>query len=217
MFWIAILCLFILELWTKLRSASTSFDIFAIFVSISLLLHQPQNLILPVSCALTCKLWNQSCDRIRDPSERTIAKIFLHYWTGKLFYFYQGNSNSLSTIDVNAGFVGQSHVHLPLIFIFTTINTFNGQLIALLHLVYHIIQDRRKLQESNDKTNIKQVLFKWLPLLNLAPASFFLVIISILRHHLFIWSVFSPKLLYDSFVSLLMCFVIILFNFVIKN
>lgn len=213
------MCMLLLEVYRKLKSsAETQFDAFAVFIPISLLLHQPQNMILPFACLLTCALMNQTCNnQIRNTQERTIAKIFLHFWMGKLFYFYQGNSNNLTTIDVNAGFVGQMHVHLPIIFTFSTINTFNGQLISLLHLAYSIIEDLKKLQEVNDNTNIKQIVFKWLSLLNLVPASFFLVIISILRHHLFIWSVFSPKLLYDSFVSLLMCFMIISFHFVIKN
>lgn len=219
MFWIAIGCLLILEIMKKLKSKTDkSCDFFAIFFLLSLLLHQPQNTILPVACSMTCVVWNYSINhRIRNASERTIAKIFLHFWVGKLFYFYQGNSNSLSTIDVNAGFVGQMHVNLPLIFLFSTINTFNGQFISLFYLVYHLTQDCKKLKELNDNTNIKQVLFKWLSLLNLLPASVFLVIITILRHHLFIWSVFSPKLLYDSFASILMCLLIVTFHFTIKN
>lgn len=218
MFWIIIGCLVLIEIVGKLKTSSQRFDSFAIFFLLSMLLHQPQNIILAVSCALTCWFFNEACNRMmKNVTERTVAKIFLHFWTGKLFYFYQGNSNSLSTIDVNAGFVGQMHVHLPIIFVFSTINTFNGQLISLYQLVSHLTRDSERLSQHNEPISIKQLLFKWLSLLNLIPATVFLVIITILRHHLFIWSVFSPKLLYDSFVSLLMCFVMIIFNFTIKN
>lgn len=77
----------------KKSTSEKSFDFFAIFFLLSLLLHQPHNLVLPVTCSMTCMLWNESCNRIRNASERTIAKVFVHFWAGKLFYFYQGNSN----------------------------------------------------------------------------------------------------------------------------
>jgi ethanolamine phosphate transferase 2 subunit G len=218
LFWIIIGCFVFIKIVGKVKWNSQKFDSTAIFFLISMLLHQPQNIILPISCALTCTFLNEACNRMmKDVKERTIVKIFLHFWTGKLFYFYQGNSNSLSTIDVNAGFVGQMHVHLPIIFVFSTINTFNGQLISLYQLLKHLKKDSERLSQYHETLSIKQLLFKWLLILNLIPTTVFLVIITILRHHLFIWSVFSPKLLYDSFVSILICFVMIIFNFTIES
>lgn len=167
-------------------------------------------------CAVTCWFLNQSCNRlVKNATERTTAKIFLHFWTGKLFYFYQGNSNGLSTIDVNAGFVGQTHVHLPVIFVFSTINTFNGQLMSLFLLVLHLVQDSKRLNHD-DSGVVMRLLSKWISLLTVIPTTFFLVVITILRHHLFIWSVFSPKLLYDFFVSALMFVIVITAKLTIK-
>jgi ethanolamine phosphate transferase 2 subunit G len=88
---------------------------------------------------------NQASNRmIKNAHERTVAKVILHWWIAKLFYFYQGNSNSLSTVDTNAGFVGQSHVHLPLVFIFTAIITFHSQLVAISLLVLNLIEDSKR-------------------------------------------------------------------------
>lgn len=191
------------------------YNFFIIFYFISSLLHQPQNIIMTLACAVTCWFLNHACDRmIKNTIERTVAKIFLHVWAGKLFYFYQGNSNSLSTIDVNAGFVGQMHVNLPIVFIFSTINTFNGQLMSLFLLVLHLKQDSKRLMDDTDI--IKTLLFKWLSILTIIPTTLFLVVITILRHHLFIWSVFSPKLLYDFFVSALMLIVMLIVKLAIK-
>jgi ethanolaminephosphotransferase len=104
---------------------------------------------------------------IKDAHEKVIAKIILHFWIGKLFFFYQvikfknlhfpfkfflntflkfsqGNSNSLSTIDTNAGFVGQNHVNLFIIFIFSTINTFNSQIFSLTLLIQHLKDDSKR-------------------------------------------------------------------------
>jgi ethanolamine phosphate transferase 2 subunit G len=170
---------------------------------------------MPFACAVTCWFLNQACNRlIKSKTERTIAKIFLHVWAGKLFYFYQGNSNSLSTVDVNAGFVGQMQVHLPIVFIFSTINTFNGQLMSLFLLVIHLNDDSQRLMD--DSGVIKALLFKWLSLLTMIPTTVFLVVITVLRHHLFIWSVFSPKLLYDFFSSTLMLVVMLIVKLTIK-
>lgn len=182
----------------------------------SSLLHQPQNIVMGFACAITCWFLNHACNRmIKNTSERVIAKIFLHVWAGKLFFFYQGNSNSLSTVDVNAGFVGQMHVHLPIIFIFSTINTFNGQLMSMILLVQHLAQDSKRLLDD-DSNVVKQLLFKWISILTIIPSTLFLVVITILRHHLFIWSVFSPKLLYDFFFSALLLLLMFIVKLTIK-
>lgn len=39
----------------------------------------------------------------------------------------------------------------------------------------------------------------------LLPITIYTIIISIQRHHLFIWSVFSPKLLYEAVHSVVIC------------
>lgn len=191
------------------------YSFFIPFFFVSILLHQPQNIIMPFACSFTCWFFNQSCDRMmKNKIERTIAKIFLHCWAGKLFYFYQGNSNSLSTVDVNAGFVGQTHVHLPIAFVFSAINTFNAQLLSLFLLVIHLMQDSKRLRDDNG--DAVRLLFKWLSILTIIPTTVFLVVITILRHHLFIWSVFSPKLLYDFCASVLVLIIMLIVRLTIE-
>lgn len=209
LFWVDIFVLIVIDVITNVKAHTKKFHFFVFFSLVSSLLHQPQNVIMSFACAFTCWFLNEACNRlIKNSTERTIAKIFLHVWAGKLFYFYQGNSNSLSTIDVNAGFVGQMHVHLPIIFVFSTINTFNGQLTSMFLLVLHLNEDAQRL---NDDTGFcMRLLFKWLSLLTIIPTTVFLVVITILRHHLFIWSVFSPKLLYDFFISFLMLVIMLI-------
>lgn len=216
LFWINLFVLLSIDVITNIKTQTKKSHLFVVFFFVSLLLHQPQNVIMTFACAVTCWFLNQTCNRImKNTTERTVAKIFLHYWTGKLFYFYQGNSNSLTTIDVNAGFVGQMHVHLPIVFLFSTINTFNGQLMSLYLLVIHLIQDSKRLL-IDDSSFFVQLLLKWLAILTVIPTTVFLVVITLLRHHLFIWSVFSPKLLYDFFVNSLMLFFMFIVFFTTK-
>lgn len=209
LFWINLFIIVVIDFVNNLKAQTKKYHFFLYFYLVSLLLHQPQNIIMGFACAFTCWFLNQACNRvIKNSTERTIAKIFLHVWAGKLFYFYQGNSNGLSTIDVNAGFVGQMHVNLPIIFVFSTINTFNGQLMSLFLLVLHLNEDSKRL---NDDTGFcMRMLFKWLSLLTIIPTTVFLVVITLLRHHLFIWSVFSPKLLYDFFVNALILIIMVI-------
>lgn len=49
-------------------------------------------------------------------------------------------------------------------------------------------------------------LVKGYAILTSLPTTIFLIVITLLRHHLFIWSVFSPKLLYDLYFNFLMSF-----------
>lgn len=215
LFWLNLCVLIAIDLYTNIKSQANKFHLFAIFFLVSSLLHQPQNVTMGFAGAVTCWFLNQACNRmIKNTRERTIAKIFLHVWAGKLFYFYQGNSNNLTTIDVNAGFVGQMHVHLPLVFIFSTINTFNAQLMSLILLVLHLSRDSKRLMD--DSGFIKNLLFKWISIVTIIPTTVFLVVITLLRHHLFIWSVFSPKLLYDSFLNALIFVAMLVVKLTIK-
>lgn len=181
LFWINLGAFVAIDLITDIKTKTKKFNFFIPFFFVSSLLHQPQNVILPLSCAVTCWFFNQACNRmVKNTKERVVAKIILHFWAGKLFYFYQGNSNGLSTIDVNAGFVGQMHVHLPIVFVFSVINTFNGQLISLFLLVNHLMEDSRKLMD--DSGVIKKLLFKWISFLTIIPTTVFLIVITLLRH-----------------------------------
>lgn len=51
-----------------------------------------------------------------------------------------------------------------------------------------------------------------LALLRSVPAAAYIVLVTALRYHLFIWSVFSPKLLYESMHLLLTAGVCLFFN-----
>ncbi|CRL02295.1 CLUMA_CG015105, isoform A [Clunio marinus] len=216
LFWINLCIIVTIDLVTNINKNPTKrLNFFVVFFLFSLLLHQPQNVIMPFACSVSCWFVNATCNNIiKNMNERIIAKIILHIWIGKLFYFYQGNSNSLSTIDVNAGFVGQMHVHLPIVFIFSTINTFNGQLISLFLLIIHLIEESKRLM--NDSAIITRLFFKWLSILTIIPTTVFLIVITLLRHHLFIWSVFSPKLLYDFFASALMLLIMLIVKVAVK-
>ncbi|XP_073953399.1 phosphatidylinositol glycan anchor biosynthesis class G isoform X2 [Choristoneura fumiferana] len=78
------------------------------------LLMRPHNVIMVPSIYLTCVLTFKCIDHklldtksgrntaVVDILSRTLANI----WIGCLFFFYQGNSNSLASVDLGSGYVG---------------------------------------------------------------------------------------------------------------
>lgn len=112
-----------------------------IFCTISALLHKPHNVILNAACLMTCDFINKLCDSlIGDPKRRTIFKILSHLWIGKMFFFYQGNSNSLSSIDVNAGFIGLETFNILTVGLLLTINTYSGIILSFLVLIFNLFE-----------------------------------------------------------------------------
>lgn len=110
----------------------------SLFCIISALLHKPHNVILNGLCILTCGLVNKTCDSLFTGKQIIWSKIISNLMIGKMFYFYQGNSNSLATIDVNAGYVGLESFNLFTVGVFLTVNTFSGPILSLLALIHNI-------------------------------------------------------------------------------
>ncbi|XP_076621223.1 phosphatidylinositol glycan anchor biosynthesis class G isoform X3 [Colletes latitarsis] len=177
-----------------------------IWIMITAMLHQPHNVIL-----LPLQIIFSSVIRtiIKDNNTEQVNP-FVYAWIGNLYYFYQGNSNSLATIDVAAGYVGiQSYI--PFVNgLLLLINTYSAPILAYLLLIYHAV-----LQNPYDThdiiTEISKRYIKW----RLLPVVIYTIIISIQRHHLFIWSVFSPKLLYEAVHFTIICFVILVILFLV--
>lgn len=90
LFWIVLCAMMIFDLLVNVRVHGKKFHFVAILVLISLLLHQPQNIVMSFALGVTSMMMNHACNRmIKDPHEKVIAKIILHWWIGKLFFFYQ--------------------------------------------------------------------------------------------------------------------------------
>lgn len=62
---------------------------------------------------------------------------------GWLTYFAQGNSNSLATVDISAGYIGLGEDYWPLtVALLTTLATFSGPLFWLLQAMTYICRHR---------------------------------------------------------------------------
>lgn len=198
-------------LYNAVRSNLNRFDVKSILGTLVVLLtlvaaltHKPHNIFLLPLLLFSCRQIESTCSILCDMDSRwsfgPLAKCVLHLWMGKLFFFYQGNSNSLASIDLNAGYVGLNTFHFMAVGFFLTVNTFSGPILSFVTFFYHNYNCSDK---SSQRTNTKEILHLVL-LLIAFPFTLYVFIILLFRQHIFIWSVFSPKLLYEFYYLCLM-------------
>lgn len=107
------------------------------------------------------------------------------------FSMFQGNSNNIATIDISAGFVGlDTYMEVPATFL-TAFGTYVGPVLWASHLVYFLSS------EGDNGSALSRACFCY-ALICSVPVATYVVLVTSLRYHLFIWSVFSPKLLYEG-------------------
>ncbi|XP_037295273.1 GPI ethanolamine phosphate transferase 2 isoform X2 [Manduca sexta] len=234
---------------------------------IIILLMRPHNVIMVpsvyVTCALTSKCMNHNLldsklDR-RTEVVDILSRTLVHMWIGVVFFFYQGNSNSLASVDLGSGYVGLSE-YCPLrVSLRMGLHAYAGPALAGAALFCttatsaHYLGTVRIALSYYNSNSLASVdlgsgyvgLSEYCPLRvslrmglhayagpALAGAALFcttatsahtweqylqtiwrttnilalhrvyavvvyLFVATIFRHHLFVWSVFSPKLLYD--------------------
>ncbi|KAI4469049.1 phosphatidylinositol glycan-related [Holotrichia oblita] len=167
------------------------------WILISTLLYRPQNLILIPFCIYTSRILSQ---RIESELILTIS----HLWLGNALYFCQGHSNSLASIDIGAGYVGLRDYNPVYVLLQLLSHTYSLPILSNLLLLYHC-----------NNINVWNILAVFRLLI-----VFVTILISFVqRHHLFIWSVFAPKILLESSHTLMLLIQILIhhaFVFVIK-
>ncbi|PIM99206.1 hypothetical protein CDL12_28306 [Handroanthus impetiginosus] len=118
-------------------------------------------------------------------------------------HFALGNTNTLATIDVAGAFIGISSHSTIISGILMFIITYASPMLALLSMLIDVpMKDVRAVADSQDadfRHLLKAILgYRCLvPLgLNSVLLLAYTIILLLMRNHLFIWSVFSPKYLY---------------------
>ncbi|XP_042722089.1 GPI ethanolamine phosphate transferase 2 isoform X1 [Lagopus leucura] len=183
------------------RMKSTGlWEVYSGLVLLSALLFRPHNLPVLVFCLLIQTMMTKYIWR---PLKFDAAQItIMHYWFGQAFFYFQGNSNGIATVDVSAGFVGlESYVEIPAIFL-TAFATYAGPLLWAIHLLCYLSSE-----VSRNSAAVGHGCFCY-ALMRSIPVAIYIVLVTGLRYHLFIWSVFSPKLLYEGvhvFITAAVC------------
>uniref|UniRef100_A0A8D0GUC8 Phosphatidylinositol glycan anchor biosynthesis class G (EMM blood group) n=1 Tax=Sphenodon punctatus TaxID=8508 RepID=A0A8D0GUC8_SPHPU len=165
-------------------------DVYGGLVLLAALLFRPHNLPVLVFCLMIQAMITKY---IWKPLNFDAAQItIMHYWFGQAFFYFQGNSNSIATVDISAGFVGlDNYVEIPAIFL-TGFVTYTGPLLWAVHLLCYLSSE-----VSRNSAAVGHGCFCYALICSI-PVAAYIVLVTGLRYHLFIWSVFSPKLLYDG-------------------
>lgn len=163
---------------------------------ITSLLLREYNVILVPACIFLSKIINK---KQKNPFSKTV----LHYWLGNALYFCQGHSNSLASVDIAVGYIGlESYVPL---FVIIQVLCHTYAMPVLAHLL--LLENCKKHKEKC-----------WFVLITLRMLCLIFVslITLIHRNHLFIWSVFAPKLLIESCHSAIIFLELFVFFIAIK-
>ncbi|XP_045384049.1 GPI ethanolamine phosphate transferase 2 isoform X2 [Lemur catta] len=164
-------------------------EIYSGLVLLAALLFRPHN--LPV-LAFSLLIQTVMTKFIWKPLRHDAAEItVMHYWFGQAFFYFQGNSNNIATVDISAGFVGlDTYVEIPAMFL-TAFGMYAGPVLWASHLVHFLSS------EASSGSALRHACFCY-ALIGSVPVSVYIILVTSLRYHLFIWSVFSPKLLYEG-------------------
>ncbi|KAM4049351.1 GPI ethanolamine phosphate transferase 2 isoform 3-T5 [Anomaloglossus baeobatrachus] len=184
-------------------------EVYSGLILLAALLFRPHNLVVLVFCLLIQSILTMFIWKILkfDAAQITI----MHYWFGQAFFFFQGNSNTISTVDISAGFVGlENYVEMPAIFL-TGFVTYSGPLLWSTHLLFYLSGETNKTSKALTHGCYCYALIRSL------PVTFYILLVTGLRYHLFIWSVFSPKLLYEVIHLVISAGICMMFTVVDKN
>lgn len=179
-----------------------------ILTLLSALTHKPHNIFIISMLIFSTQIVNRCTKLLVNNEYEIYVKCILYYWIGKQFFFYQGNSNSLASIDLAAGYIGLKSFNFIFVGIFLTIDTFSGPILSAFLLVYNLYEYNNASKKEKMPNVPKQKSFivgkaiifimMFLPFISYAFCAL------VFRNHIFVWSVFSPKLLYEFYHLCLM-------------
>ncbi|KAM1091589.1 hypothetical protein FF1_019057 [Malus domestica] len=131
------------------------------------------------------------------------VEIAALYFLGMAGHFALGNSNSLATIDVAGAFMGISNHSTVLSGILMFVITYASPMLFILSMVMYVsVKDTSCLPSlvNADSTQLLKLMLGFpclVPLgLNSILLTAYTIVLLIMRNHLFVWSVFSPKYIY---------------------
>ncbi|CAN7997412.1 unnamed protein product [Ixodes hexagonus] len=164
------------------------------WVLLCLLLHAPQN--VPMF-ALVVLLERALHDLLFDLSLQTLPKAILYFWLGMSCHFHQGNSNKLSTVSVSAGYVGVSSYN-PVVVGLLMVSYTYGSLVFWLLMLWKRFAEPEENDLKRRRCRTKLLVCASILLMKFATTAWYMALMVVQRYHIFVLSVFSPKLVYEG-------------------
>ncbi|KAK1428982.1 hypothetical protein QVD17_17823 [Tagetes erecta] len=172
---------------------------------LQLLLQQPVNAM--VISLLLVQIISTICYASRGGSDvMQWVEVAAIYYLGMAGHFSLGNTNTLATIDVAGAFTGISSHSTVVSGVIMFVITYASPMLGLLSLVMSIAMKENNTIPNIHEINMGQLLKMILGFPCLVPLGLnslllvaYTIILLVMRNHLFIWTVFSPKYIYQFF------------------
>ncbi|KAL7058643.1 hypothetical protein AAHC03_013131 [Spirometra sp. Aus1] len=140
-----------------------------------------------------------------SPTKMKYFIVMLYWIQGWTTFFQAGNSNRFNTIDLAAGYVGLSGHSNTFFLLLTVSHTFAGPIFWQLSLFYRFFASRCCQTRWSEQEVYNRLKGRFVSLslgLLTATTTVSATVCFILHNHLFIWSVFAPKLFYMAVLNI---------------
>ncbi|ETM45243.1 hypothetical protein L914_09637 [Phytophthora nicotianae] len=127
----------------------------------------------------------------------------LALWLSQAAFFALGNSHLVTTIDISQSYHGLSSYSQSLVGALTFVSVFSGPLVCFVNLfqwldVTPVITLTRTTEASTSSaSNTRRTACLTIFTYQALRFAVYTVVVYFMRFHLFIWSVFAPKMLYE--------------------
>lgn len=132
----------------------------------------------------------------------SMAIVFTGLIWQHVSFFASGNSNSLASLDLSNAYNGISGFNTILVGILLFVSNWSGPIYFSLSTIVQLAVHQTRSSSKSTFSSIEQlVTTDYLSLIHAFHAVSLLAVMSactVLRSHLFVWTVFSPKLLYTA-------------------
>jgi ethanolamine phosphate transferase 2 subunit G len=119
-------------------------------------------------------------------------------WMQHVSFFSLGNSNALSSIDLSNAYNGISSYSVPLVGAMTFISNWAGPIWWSMAAIQNLAERRYTISSSKADVDLYVRWLLWCGTFHGVTMSFLVGACILLRTHLFIWTVFSPKFLFQA-------------------
>jgi len=171
--------------------------IFHFFPVVLILISKVHNAGLFGVFFLIGKILRSSLSHLENPNYLSfIPKAF-----AQAAFFFVGNSNSISTVDIASAYTGLTEYNMVSVGILLFLLTW-GPSVFFLFISYLVARDKIPQNPvKSGKLITADVMFavKKYVMFQMWVSTFYSLIMIAMKNHLFIWTVFSPKFLYQIF------------------
>ena len=180
-----------------------------------LLIHRQQNSMAILLMFLQIELYL----KLSKLTKLTILPSIIHMdMMGKAAFFSLGNSNSLATIDFNSSYTATRGLSPSFLALSTFFCLYSAPILFFVGFLEYLSFSIQSLKKQGTSQNLVMEATSFSTFLRLLSLTFFSFTVIMMREHLFIWTVFSPKYLYEISASVfLLLKILILIIFSIFN